>query len=102
MSLMEKSTSNIQVGVEGDEIVVMGTVFLLAYRKPFDLPHLVLTRSRVAPTTAAPAIIAFRAQAFEAANSKARELGWIVSGPSRLFLRSGRRRRPALLRNYAQ
>ena len=78
MSLMEKSTSNNQGGGEGDEIVVMGTVFLLAYRKPFDLPHLVLTRSRVAPTTAAPAMIAFRAQAFEAANSKARELGWIV------------------------
>jgi hypothetical protein len=75
---MEKSTINIRVGVEGDEIVVMGTAFLLAYRKPLELPHLVVTRSRVAANTTAPAMIAFRAQAFEAANSKARELGWIV------------------------
>jgi hypothetical protein len=73
---VEKSTTNIQVGVEGDEIVVIGTAFLLAYRKSSELPHLVVTRSRVAAT--ASAMIAFRAQAFEAANIKARELGWIT------------------------
>jgi len=32
----------------------------------------------MAATATAPAMIAFRAQAFEAANDKARELGWIV------------------------
>ena len=78
MSLMEQSTSSIQIGVEGDEIGVMRAAFLLAYRKPSDLPHLVVTRSRVAATATAPAMIAFRAQAFEAAKTKARELGWIV------------------------
>jgi hypothetical protein len=78
MLAMEKSTDNIQVGVEGDEIVVMGAAFLLAYRKPLDLPHLVVTRSRVAARATAPAMIAFRTQALDAANSKARELGWIV------------------------
>ena len=75
---MEKSISNVRVDVEGEEIVVMGTAFLLAYRKPLDLPHLVVTRSRVAATTTAPAIIAFRAQALEAAKAKARELGWMA------------------------
>ena len=77
-SLIENGTSNIEVGVDADEIVVMGTAFLLAYRKPLALPHLVVTRSRMAATATAPAMIAFRAQAFEAANDKARELGWIV------------------------
>ena len=68
---------NIQVQVEDDEIVVTkhGTAFLLGYRKSTEEPRLVLTRSRVSP---AASISEFRAQAFQAAASKARELGWIV------------------------
>jgi hypothetical protein len=60
-----------------DEIVVTkpGTAFLLGYRKSAGEPRLVLTRSRVSP---AASISEFRAQAFQAAASKARELGWIV------------------------
>jgi len=62
--------------VWNDEIVVTkpGTAFLLGYRKSAEEPRLVLTRSRVSP---AASISEFRAQAFQAAASKARELGWI-------------------------
>ena len=68
---------NIQVQVEDDEIVITkpGTAFLLGYRKSAEEPCLVLTCSRVSPVAS---ISEFRAQAFQAAASKARELGWIV------------------------
>jgi hypothetical protein len=70
--------SEVKVDLESDEIVVTkpGTTFLLAYRKAVDEPRLVLTRSRMPPTTASPAS-EFRAQAWQAANERARELGWI-------------------------
>jgi hypothetical protein len=66
--------------VEEDEIVVTkpGTNFLLAYRKSVDQPRLVLTRSWMTLTPASRAINEFRALAFQAAVTKARELGWIV------------------------
>src|SRR4029078_4953461 len=41
-------------------------------------PTLVLTLSWVEPTVSSPEITEFRAHAFQAAVSKAREFGWIV------------------------
>ena len=77
---MGSPTGEIQVELEGDEIVVTqrGTRYLLAYRKSVDRPQLVMTRSWMGPTATAPGINEFRAQAFQAAVNKARELGWIV------------------------
>ena len=68
------------VVLDGDEIVVTkpGTLLLLAYRKPVDEPRLVLTRSSITRTRSTTAITEFRAQAFQAAMAKARELGWRV------------------------
>ena len=51
---------------------------MLAYRRRPDQPNLVLTRSWVDPRNTSPAVSEFRAHAFQAAVSKARELGWIV------------------------
>ena len=71
---------DIKVEIDGDEIVVTktGTDFLLAYRKGPDSPNLVRTRSWEKPTIASPGISEFRAHAFQAAVSKAHELGWVV------------------------
>jgi hypothetical protein len=51
---------------------------MTAYRKAPERPNLVLTRSWVDPHIMSPEISEFRAQAFQAAVSKARELEWIV------------------------
>ena len=51
---------------------------MLAYRKTPDRPNLMLWRSWVDIHITSPAISEFRAHAFQAAVSKARELGWIV------------------------
>ena len=69
----------IEVELIGQEIVVTkpGTTFLLAYRKCVEEPRLVLRRSRIPPTTTSIRN-AFRANAYQAAVAKARELGWIV------------------------
>ena len=71
---------DIEVKFHGKEIIVTkpGTDFMLAYRKRPDSPNLVLTRTWVEPTVSSPTISEFRAHAFQAAVSKARELGWIV------------------------
>jgi hypothetical protein len=71
---------HLKVEFDGDEIVVTkpGTDFLLAYRKRPDSLQLVLTRSWEKPTVMSPEISEFRAHAFQAAVSKARDLGWIV------------------------
>jgi hypothetical protein len=71
---------DIEVKFDGNEIIVTkpGTDFMLAYRKRPDSPNLVLTRSWLEPTVMSPEISEFRAHAFQAAVSKARELGWIV------------------------
>ena len=68
----------IQIKFDGLEIIVTkpGTDFLLAYRKRPNQLSLLLTRSWMEPTTASPMINEFRALAFKAATSKARELGW--------------------------
>ena len=61
----------------GDEIVVTrpGTDFMTAYRKRRDSPTLKLTRRAGFRTPHPPAVSEFRAAAFHAAVSKARELG---------------------------
>jgi hypothetical protein len=71
---------NLHVELDGDEIVVTrpGTDMLTSYRKASDRPNLILTRSLLDPTVSSPEISEFRANAFQAAVSKARELGWIV------------------------
>jgi hypothetical protein len=76
---MAAATGEISVEVVGSEIVVtkLGTTFLLAYRKSAEEPRLVLRRSRIPPTTDSLRS-AFRAQAWRAANDKAREVGWIA------------------------
>ena len=51
---------------------------MTAYRKAPDRPNLILTRSWLDPTVMSPEISEFRADAFQAAVAKARELGWIV------------------------
>ena len=51
---------------------------MTAYRKASDRPDLILTRSWEKPTVTSPEISEFRANAFRAAVSKARELAWIV------------------------
>ena len=70
----------LHVELLGDEIVVTrpGTAFMTAYRKWPDSATLSLARSLVDPHTTSPAIAEFHAHAFQAAVSKARELGWIV------------------------
>jgi hypothetical protein len=80
---MAAETGEISVEVVGGEIVVtkLGTTFLLAYRKSAEEPRLVLRRSRIPPTTDSLRST-FRAHAWQAANDKARELGWIVWGYS--------------------
>jgi hypothetical protein len=72
-------SGHLRVDLEGDEIVVRkpGTSLLLAYTKSVDQLRLVLTRSWMKSTSALPAINEFRDQAYEAANNKARELGWM-------------------------
>ena len=73
-------SGHLRVDLEGDEIVVRrpGTTLLLAYSKSAEEPRLVLTRSWMKPTIPSPTIGEFRDQAFQAAVSKARELGWIT------------------------
>jgi hypothetical protein len=71
---------DLKVKFDGEEIIITkpGTDFMLAYRKRPDSPTLKLTRSWVDPHIISPPVSEFRAQAFQAAVSKARELGWIV------------------------
>jgi hypothetical protein len=66
--------------VEGTRITVTmpGTGFWVTYQKKFGNQHLVLVGSWLDPTTTSPEAGAFRTRALEAANNKARELGWIV------------------------
>jgi hypothetical protein len=56
----------------GDEIVVRTLGFYAAYAKPTNAPQLVLRRRTETDDHA------LLAQAWQAANDKARELGWIV------------------------
>jgi len=71
---------DIEVKFDGKEIIVTrpGTDMMTAYRKRPDSPILFSRRSALEPTVSWPEISEFRAHAFQAAVSKARELGWIV------------------------
>ena len=75
-----RSALDLHVKFDGREIIVIrpGTDMMTAYRKAPDRPNLVLTRSWLEPTVSSPEISEFRAHAFQAAVSKARERGWIV------------------------
>jgi hypothetical protein len=63
-----------EIGVQGDLIIVRApaTGFYAIYSKPSDQPQLILQRRR--PTKDHTLL----ARAWQAANDKARELGWIV------------------------
>jgi hypothetical protein len=58
--------------VRGDEIVVRTLGFFAAYAKPSDAPQLILRRRTETNDHE------LLARAWQAANEKARELGWIV------------------------
>ena len=62
----------LHVEIQGGDIVVMmpGTDFSVAYQKPEDKPHLVLTQCRL-PLITTPAVSEFRARAFQTAVEKA-------------------------------
>ena len=72
--------AELDVTVEGSSIIVArpDSDMWVVYEKQLDSPDLVLTESWMKPTETAPQIAEFRAQAFQAAIEKARELGWIV------------------------
>jgi hypothetical protein len=69
----DRTTKEIQIGVQGRDIVVTvhDLSFTVIYHKPNDQPYLM---AKVPPTGP----IEFRVRAWKAANDKARELGWIV------------------------
>jgi hypothetical protein len=75
-----RSAMDLHVKFDGHEIIVTRprTDMMTAYRKAPDRPNLVLTRNWLEPHVMSPEISEFRAQAFQVAVSKARELGWIV------------------------
>jgi hypothetical protein len=58
--------------VSGNEIIVRTLGFFAAYAKPSNAPQLILRRRTETDDHA------LLAQAWQAANDKARELGWIV------------------------
>ena len=70
----------LSVEVEGTRITVRmpGTDFWVTYQKEPGSAHLVLTGSWIELHITTPPVADFRARAFHAAVSKARELGWIV------------------------
>jgi hypothetical protein len=71
---------DIHLEVQGDYITITlpGTKFMVTYYKAGDPPQL-MTKSDWTDDPHAPVTLgAFRAQAWIAANDKARELGWIL------------------------
>jgi hypothetical protein len=70
---------DIKVELVGDEIVVTKppSSFLIAYRKSHDEPRIVMTRSSMGRASPS-AMHSFSAAAVQAANAKARELGWVA------------------------
>jgi hypothetical protein len=71
---LEKIESDLTVGIVDDLIVVRSPAsgFFAIYSKPADPPQLVLVRRFPSKDEE------LLAQAWQAANEKARELGWIV------------------------
>ena len=77
---MEHDTDlRLLVVLEADTIVVTmpGTSYTVSYRKLHDTPWLVASDVRDDPDSVISKFT-FRAQAWVAANDKARDLGWIV------------------------
>ena len=70
----------LSLDVQGTTITVTmpGTRYSVSYRKTSANPHLVLTRTWTPAHETSPAVVDFRARAFQAAVAKASELGWIV------------------------
>jgi hypothetical protein len=70
----------LSVEVEGDQIIVTQswTSFTAIYGKRERLPGIVLLAETTDPDAERESVFQFRADAFEAALQKARELGWIV------------------------
>ncbi len=69
----------LNVEVDGTRITVSvpDTRFWVTYQKKFGNQHIVLIGSWLEPNVSTPEVVAFRTRALEAANDKARELGWI-------------------------
>jgi hypothetical protein len=71
----------IRVHVEGDEIIVslLHTAYTATFRKAPDSSHLIMTDSSPMSDQGSPVTPAqFLGLAWQVANDKARELGWIV------------------------
>jgi hypothetical protein len=69
--------------MEGDDTIIVskpGTEFLVAYQMRPSEPFLIMTHTWLAPTIMSREITDFRAKAFAAAVTKARELGGSCSG----------------------
>jgi hypothetical protein len=72
--------TDLRVALDGNKITVseVGTDMWVSYDKPPHLPHLVLTDTWLNYMTMSREVSVFRARAFQAAVTKARELGWIA------------------------
>ena len=70
----------LKVEVDGTRITVSkpDTRFWVTYQKKFGNQSLVLIASWLEPDVSTPEVGAFRIRAKQAANAKAKELGWIV------------------------
>ena len=79
---MEKESDNgpdVLVSMVSDDVIIvtlLGTKFSVTYHKR-DVPWLIASDIRDDPSSSISKFT-FRAQAWAAANEKARELGWIV------------------------
>ena len=70
--MIERKSKHLVVDVHGDEIIItLGSNFRAVYHKPEDQPQLVAKGTPHGNYD-------FLAAAWQAANYKARELGWIV------------------------
>ncbi len=70
---------DLHVRVQGGDITVTlpGTDYTVTYKQWTALGHLVMTYSSFDLHLTTPSVSKFRARAWQAANDKARELGWI-------------------------
>ena len=78
---MSNWIDQLRVEVLGDEIIVIlpATSYGITYYKPANSPQLLAKDLRSKVDSGAPITYAeFLARAWQAANAKARELGWIV------------------------
>ena len=79
--MMSGRSDELRVEVLGDEIIVIlpATSYGVTYYKPADSPQLLAKNFHSKSDSRVPITEAeFLARAWQAANAKARELGWIV------------------------